>query len=251
MKKPYSNISDTNSAFGNKFGIVFEKGVIVDYDKIYNQAMNLYDELEELHDDGFSILIDSPHSKEGRKGMVDAIADLLVFLYGIPHFLGYRYTEKTANSVLQDVLISYKNNGYDTFYSHVVEDIKQLIDEIIKSISKKQNHSLIMKNVEELDVYLMTLCNLYNVDVDSLIQKVTDSNFSKLCKDEIETDATLKFYRDKGVEVYSAESPIKQEDGSPFFVVYSSKEQTVQNKVYRAHKFLKCINWFEPDISDI
>lgn len=251
MKKPYNNISDTNTAFGNKFCVAFDKGVILDYDKLYNQAMNLYDELEELNDDGFSILKDDPLSIVGRKGMVDALADLLVFLYGIPHFLGYNYKEKSSNSILKDILIGYKNTSQSTFYSHVIEDIKQLIDDIIKSITDKRNHTLIMINVEELDVYLMTLADLYNVNVDLLIQKVTDSNFSKLCKDKAETDSTLEFYRSKGVEVYSSESPIKQSNGKPFFVVYSSKEQTVQNKVYRAHKFLKCVNWFEPDLSDI
>lgn len=251
MKRPYKNISDTNTAFGNQFSSAINKGVIVDYKKLYNQSMNLYDELEELNDDAFSILKDDPLSKKGRIEMVDAIADLIVFLYGVPHFLGYVYTEKQSNPTLKDILIGYKNEEKTNFYSHVVDDIKGIIDEIIKAISENKNHTTIMKKVEELDIYLMTLSDLYNVNVDLLIQKVTDSNFSKLCKNEEETNLTLDFYRNKGVEVYSGISPIKQEDGRPYFVVYSSKEQTVQGKVYRADKFLKCINWFEPDLSSI
>lgn len=251
MNKPYQNISDTNTAFGNKFGSVLTKGVITDYDKIYNQSMNLYDELEELNDDGFSILKKDPLSKEGRLGMVDAIADLIVFLYGVPHFLGYVYTEKESNPILKDVIISYKNSDKEDFYSNVICDIKVIIDEIIICIKEKKNHSVIIKKVNELDIYLATLSDLYNINLELLIQKVTESNFSKLCKNEAEANLTLKFYRDKGVEVYSGESPIKQSDGTPFIVVYSSKEQTVQGKVYRADKFLKCINWFEPDLDTI
>ncbi len=251
MQKPYKNISDTNTAFGNLYSSCMEKGIITNYTKLYNQAMNLYDELQELYDDGFSILKKDPLDKEGRKGMVDAIADLIVFLYGIPHFLGYVYTEKQSNPVLKDILIDYKYKEDNSFYSHVIEDIKQLIDDIINAIHNKSNHTLIMKYVEELDSYLMTISDLYSVNIDKLIQKVTESNFSKLCKNQTELEATLKSYRDQGVDVYSGESPLSQPDGTPYYVVYSSKDQTVNGKVYREDKFLKNVNWFEPDISDI
>ena len=57
MNKPYKNISDTNTAFGNLFGSSVTGTTITNYEKLYNQAKNLYDELDELRDDGFVVKI--------------------------------------------------------------------------------------------------------------------------------------------------------------------------------------------------
>lgn len=251
MKSAYENISDTNTAFGNLYGSCVENGVITNYDKLYNQAMNLYDEHEELYEDGFSILRNDPESKVGRNGMVDAIADIIVFLYGLPHFLGYKYREQDVSVGLKVVLINYEKNGEQSFYEQVLQDTKELIDDILDVINNKNKSSVIIERVQELDQYLQTLCDLYTIDITKLIDRVTLSNMSKLCKNDQEVEETLEFYRSKGVEVYSGESPLIQEDGTHFQVVYSSIDQTVQDKVYREDKFLKCVNWHEPVIDDI
>jgi hypothetical protein len=248
MNKPYKNISDTNTAFGNLFGSSVNGNTVTDYDKLYNQAKNLYDELDELRDDGFSLLIKDPTDRDGRKEMVDAVADLLVFLYGLPHFLNVDYVEAKPNQHTIELLQDLQG---DEFYTTVYNDIKDRIDAIIVSIQDKSNIDEMMDEIVSLDSYLMSLAAFYNADVTSLIQKVTDSNMSKLCLNDADTEATLNFYRDKGVDVYSNNSPLIQENGQPFQVVYSSREQTVDDKVYRAHKFLKCVNWFEPDLYDI
>jgi hypothetical protein len=249
MNTAYKNISDTNTAFGNLFGSCMENGVITNYDKLYNQSLNLYDELDELRDDGFKLLKEGPEKqKEGRIGMVDAIGDLIVFLYGVPHFLGYKYLEKESSPELKDVLIGYDK---DVFYENVYDDIKAIINELIKTINDKRNYKAIMQAVQELDIYLATLCSLYSVDRTVLIHKITESNMSKLCSNETEVNQTLKFYRDKGVVVHDGPSPLKQADGSPYQVVYSSIDQNVGGKDYRANKFLKCVNWVEPDLSTI
>lgn len=248
MNKPYKNISDTNTAFGNLFGSAVKNNVIVDYDKILNQSLNLYDELDELRDDSFKLLRVNEQDKKGRIELVDAIADLIVFSYGTIHFLGVDYTEMTSDSRIVEALSSIPK---PQFYDIVYDDILKMIDVIIQKIKEKADVDSILKTIKDLDTYLMSLAAYYNVDMTLLIQRVTDSNLSKLCLNDADTKATLHFYEAKGVEVYSGVSPIKQTDGSPYYVVYSSKEQVVQDKVYRAHKFLKCINWYEPDLSDI
>lgn len=248
MNKPYKNISDTNTAFGNIFGSSMTGTTVTNYEKLYNQAKNLYDELDELRDDGFSRLIKDKNDRDGRKEMVDAVADLLVFLYGLPHFLNVNYVEAVADSHIIEFLGEIPE---PELYTTVYDDIKNLIDAIIESIQEKASATDILAEIVSLDTYLMSLAAFYKVDVTKLIQKVTDSNMSKLCLNDADTAATLKFYRDKGVDVYSKDSPLLQSNGKPFQVVYSSSEQTVQGKVYRAHKFLKCVNWFEPDLYDI
>jgi hypothetical protein len=248
MNKPYKNISDTNTAFGNLFGSSVTGTTVTNYEKLYNQAKNLYDELDELRDDGFALLIKDPQDKDGRKEMVDAIADLLVFLYGLPHFLNVNYVEAKANQHIVEFLSEIPT---PELYTTVYDDIKNLIDAVIESIQEKATANEMMEEIISLDTYLMSLAAFYKIDVTKLVQKVTDSNMSKLCENDADTAATLKFYRDKGVDVYSKDSPLIQSNGKPFQVVYSSSEQTVGGKVYRAHKFLKCVNWFEPDLYDI
>lgn len=249
MKSAFQNISEMNTAFGNLFGSCVKEGKITDYKKLLNQSKNLYDELDEMRDDGFSILIKDAHSKEGRVGMVDAIGDVIVFLYGVPHFLGDNYkTPTTEVEFFYNEILSYKaEEKYDAIYNKA----KSLIDRIIESVSKESTVSEVIDAVGELDAYINALCKYYNVDLTLLIDLITLSNMSKLCKDEVEQNATLKKYQDDGVEVYAQPSPLLQDSGVPYLVVYSSIEQTVKGKVYRANKFLKCINWFEPDLAKI
>lgn len=255
MKNAFKHIADMNTAFGN-----LEKCCIgiTDYERLYNQVLNLYDELDELRDDGFSLLIKDKNSAKGRKEVVDAIDDLIVFLYGVPHFLGANYVEShnlPSEEVLQDYQVFKmkirKYNLEDTFYTNVYNDIKGLIDTLVSSIQNKADYATVMSDTQRIDTYLFALCEFYGINIKLSIDRVTQSNMSKLCKNDKEAEETLKFYRDKGVDVYAKASPLMQEDGTPYIVVYSSKEQTVNDKVYRAHKFLKCVRWFEPDLSDL
>lgn len=248
MNSAFKNISDTNSAFGNLFGICIAGNKVINVSKLKTQAENLYDELLELKEDGFDFLLKEGdlNSTKGRLGMIDALGDLLVFLYGIPHFLGVDYVESSVDEKLKAQIESYDEKSA---YSLIYDDIKTLIDNLIASITNEEGIHAIIEQTEKLDTYLLTLANIFSVDMTGAIQEITDSNMSKLCKDETECNETLKFYTDKGVDVYSKASPLLQENGNPFLVVYSSSDQEVQGKVYRAHKFLKCVSWSEPDLT--
>lgn len=260
MKNAYQNISDMNTAFGNIRGLALEetaiKGAKIISDKgvkrLIAQARNLYDELDELRDDGFNVLLKDPESLSGRKEMFDAIADLIVFLYGVGHFVDISINPKHdwySKYLAQDL---YENYNYSSQYEKIYKELKSEIDDLIATIENK-DIEFINAFMHRLNSKISALCLSVakpGYDLDLLIDRVTQSNMSKLCINDDELEATLKFYRDKGVEVYSKESPLVQESGKPYLVVYSSKEQTVDGKVYRADKFLKNVNWFEPDISD-
>lgn len=249
MKSAFTNISEMNTAFGNLFGCCVKDGKITDYEKLNNQAKNLYDELEELKEDGFDILVKEPNSTKGRSGMIDAIGDILVFLYGLPHFLNVNYvTPKHETEVRLSKISQYEGNEK---YELIYNDVKELIDQIISAIKHQESLEVISEHINNLDAEIHALSDYYKIDVDTMIDRITLSNMSKLCASVQERDATLKKYRDEGVDVYAKESPLKQENGEPYYVVYSSKEQEVNGKVYRAHKFLKCVKFFEPDLSDI
>lgn len=299
MKSAFQNISEMNTAFGNLFGSALTGDKITDYQKLLNQAKNLYDELDELRDDGFALLKHDINSVKGRQGMVDAIGDIIVFHYGLPHFLGVDYVtpvvehkekaqdnNKNDQSVevkiekvfgelknclfnIIDIIVgdenpitkrhkdylakieSYSSEVIDVKFEKIYNDVKLLIDDIISLIENKASISELKKAIEELDLYINALCKHYNINLTEMIEQITLSNMSKLCKDKEEEEATLNKYRSEGVEVYAKPSPLLQENGNPYLVVYSSKEQTVNGKVYRADKFLKCVNWFEPDLTKI
>ena len=114
--------------------------------------------------------------------------------------------------------------------------------------------------VNDLAEFLFKLKAKPGYTVDLLIDRITESNMSKICKNAEQVTDTIAFYENKGVEVYSKESPLFQEDGSPYLLVCSAKEQIVrefneekgaeEDKVYRANKVLKNIHWFEPNLND-
>lgn len=253
MNSAFKNIADTNTAFGNLKGCcVDNSGHITHYERLKNQAKNLYDELDELRDDGF------PRKGNGelarltldRMGIIDALGDLVVFLYGIPHFLAVDYTEQKASKYTVDAIMSYSIENNEA-YINIYDQIKALIDDLILSIEDHDDVNNIIERVSMLDSYLMSLCDVFDIDMVKAIDEITKSNMSKLCKNDEECQATLTHYRNLGVDVYSKDSPLIQDSGQPFQVVYSSCDQTVQGKVYRANKFLKCVNWCEPDLSHL
>lgn len=74
---------------------------------------------------------------------------------------------------------------------------------------------------------------------------VHDANMSKLCKPE-EVKPTIEHYSMLGVE----SEPRMTDSG--LIAVYCAKTVTAKDgKFYPAKKLLKCINWHEPDWSDL
>lgn len=237
-----NNIKNMNIAFNNPEGnaLIGER----DYhsEKLLNQALNLYDEHEELKEEGFDLLETSDPlvQKQGRIGMVDAIGDLVVFLVGLSVYIN-RYYE-----INEDVVFDVPEENKD---SH--DMIKHSIDNVILSIKGKRDIDFVEIEMNNLMNLLYSFCKSRNIDIEEVINRVTKSNMSKLCKTKEQLDNTVKFYRDLGVDIYIKESPVNQDDGSYQYIVYSACEQTVKGKVYRANKFLKCIDWFEPNLEGL
>lgn len=88
-----------------------------------------------------------------------------------------------------------------------------------------------------------------NFDCDKLMQSISASNFSKLCRNQEEIDATVAYYDSIGVETFVEETVLNDET---VWAIKSAKEQTYTEdgkvKSIKKGKFLKNINWFEPDL---
>lgn len=268
----YKMISNMNISFGNKKGLSvdnLQKITSNGKNRLIAQIRNLYDENKELKRDGFDANV--------RKEIFDAIADLSVFLYGSNHFL---------NRKLSDFSISFTDETIkfgDKFFNDK-ELAKKYVEENSFEILNREIDSLITsienEDLEKYDFYakriailLFTIFELFKKEnrpehtMIYLNHIVNESNLSKLCKNQEEIDATLHFYRRKNVEVDVKPSDLKQKDGTPFYIVYSTKDQFVHDqdeegnllyekdgspliKEYRENKFLKNTIWFEPDLSD-
>jgi len=267
MKSVYENISEMNTAFGNLKGLALsENGNISEYgtQRLIAQAQNLPDELRELERDAFAPLKEDPKSPKARKELFDAIADILVFLHGAGHFMDMEVSYRFNSDVY--VLPEFYENeakqivklrpGTPEFFDQFIEVVKTHMNFFITGIMLNEMWT-IDDHYRKIDNDMHFLFNHYakpGKTVELLIERVVESNMSKLCKNQEEVDATLKYYRDMGVEVDVKDSPLMQEEGVPFLVVYSTKDQIIivdgKEKEFRADKFLKNINWKEPVLAD-
>lgn len=270
--KIYNLISNMNISFGN------QKGLAVDQDlkltpkgkeRLINQLLNLYDENRELRDDAFIPKI--------RKEIFDAICDLDVFLYGASHFINKPLSDFTVSFGEEIVLpdgkkfpISQKKEAQLYVEENSFEMIKVMIDTLIEKIHEEDLDAYQVE-AENLAKALFVLFELFKKDDKKhtmllLNQIVNDSNLSKLCRNMDEVEATLQFYRERGIQVDFKESELLQNNGEPFLIVYSAIHQVIQDrkngvllfdknnqpimKEYPKDKFLKNLNWFEPDLSN-
>lgn len=213
-----------NEIFGNTFMTSSIK-------KIISQTENMYDEADEFVTQG----LDADNHVE----VIDAIGDLLTFGYGIGYMLGisnktvssYEYYERRENISNRDMikLVVYQTDKLINLLKN--EDINQSIIEY-----------------ETLVGLVKSLCTLNDVNHEELMTRITISNLTKICSSFDECQSTIDKYVSMGVDVYAKYFKVQ---GFWIHVVYSSKEQVVNGKMYRADKFLKCVYFEEPVLNDL
>lgn len=264
-KSIYENISEMNTAFGNIKGLAIENGQIKEakFSKLLNQSRNIYGEIDELREKGFDVLLKDAKDVEGRKELFDAMADILVFLNGVGHFIneepqiqpGERFDKLPTHYLIGDEnsAIEKLEFGTQDFATRYYDMIKHHTDLLISAVHARDVNEIVL-TFKQIDFDVLDLFNKVKKEGytrEELIDRVTASNMSKLCKNEEETNKTLEYYREREIEVHSDVSPLRQANGEPFYVVYSSKNQTDKyGKTYTAGKFLKNTTWFEPDLYD-
>lgn len=267
MKSVYENVGDMNHAFGNPKGLALsENGDISEYgtQRLLAQASNLPDELRELERDAFAPLLKNPNDPKAREELFDALGDILVFLHGTGYFMdeevAYHFTADTY--VLpefyenEDKQVVRLRKGTAAFFKAYIDIVKNHMNFMLNGIMLNE-HWMISDHYRKIDNDVHFLFNAYAKEgytVELLIDRIVKSNLSKLCKNQEEAETTMKYYRDFGVEVDMKESPLNQENGKPFLVVYSTKDQIVLmdgiDKEFRADKFLKNTVWEKPILSD-
>lgn len=125
----------------------------------------------------------------------------------------------------------------------------ELMDEELQEIKdaiKDGDWEALKDGVIDLLVVTYGLGYVMNIDCDKGLQEVNRANMSKLCKSQGEVVATTGYYNSIGVECSV------QLVGESLWVVKSTKDQKDMNdKFYPKGKFLKNVNWSEPDLFGI
>jgi len=124
-----------------------------------------------------------------------------------------------------------------------------LIDEELQEIKdaiKDGDWEALKDGVMDLLVVTYGLGYVMNIDCDKGLQRVNSANMSKLCGCQAEVVATTGHYNSMGVECSV------QLVGEDLWAIKSTKDQEgLDDKFYPKGKFLKNINWAEPDLSFI
>ena len=213
-----------NEIFGNKFGSNTQE-------KVINQTENIYDEAEEFVKDGLE--------QNNQKEVIDAIGDLLTFGYGVGYLLGIESSEVFN--------YQYHDHRPEITNKQLIKLVIYQTDELIEALNLKDGKDY-YREYEKLMGLIKTLCTINSVVENELMTRITVSNLTKICSTFDECQATIDKYTDMGVDVYSKYFKVQ---GNWIHVIYSSKEQVVNDKMYRANKFLKCIYFEEPVLDDL
>lgn len=125
----------------------------------------------------------------------------------------------------------------------------ELMDEELQEIKdaiEEGDWEALKDGVIDLLVVTYGLGYVMNIDCDKGLQEVNRANMSKLCSSQQEVVATTGYYNSIGVEC-----SVQLVDEN-LWVVKSTKDQKDMNdKFYPKGKFLKNVNWSEPDLFGI
>lgn len=239
---PNSTIIKMNTLLGNSPILTSNKNWI---DVIKNQTFNLKDEYDEFVD---------AYNNNDRVEMIDAYGDMLTIAYGISFFIGGfpLYGIKLDDS-------SDDNNDLPFIMEVLYDSCTSILNDINKLYNINIVNDMLYKITNELIDFMHFANNIpeiLNFDPSVVLERVTQSNITKICMCEKSRDNTMNHYSDLGIDTYSKEMTYVDEDNDisiNYHVVYSSKEQTdINGKIYRKNKFLKCVDSFTvPNLQDL
>lgn len=123
--------------------------------------------------------------------------------------------------------------------------IKEELDELIEGLENKDFRE-VRDAVADILVVTLGVAHLSNIDVNSDMQKVTDSNLSKVCPTLEDAKSTQEYYLvKKGVKTEIKPCPTF----TGYIIVVPTEQIGSDNKVYPAGKFLKSLsNFKEPNL---
>ena len=264
IKSKQEYVSDINNIFKNKFQACSDSIVVTDEKRLKNQAFNIFDEVNdemvkeinkmvELKID-YSVLNEGCEESLGiRNGLVDAIGDVQVFLFGVNHLagLGDKYSESKMFKTdcvynhYSEIKIELKGLSLVDKLKMIVEMLNETTNDLMSSIYDGAKITDIAGKIQKVDTVCLVAYEALGANGDIVIKSIAESNFSKVCPSLDNLNKSMEYYRSLGIEVHSIE--VEYGDESKKYAVISSKNQNDSDgKYYNENKFLKSIDFKEP-----
>lgn len=183
--------------------------------------------------------------------VMDGQGDVTTTNDGIAHIAGFDEDREYSRLSDSDKLSlnqfgDFKGNKFDPNWSILRDHLEfsRPILESIQSLIETTDYVGIQNTVPYVDELNRIFARLAGIDSDLVLDAVYVSNLTKLIKDEDELQATIAKYAEQGVTVaVFGEFPTKY--------VKSDREQPFKGEIIPAGKFLKGINFKEPDFSKV
>ncbi len=251
MKKTaFQNVADMNNLVGNTATGSLECA--------RHQFHIIAEEVKELED----AILD-----EDLKMARDGVADVKVTVYGLAHRLGFKHFDAVVRGATQAFMNHVELQADETTAQFIRRGYAEMeIDTTLNWDLARVEFKSLIENFDDLSDALKTpfeippavfysasmiycaetIAALLGFDSDADDAEVHRSNMSKFDTKEEDLRATIKKYYDIGVETVVRETVI---DGVKYYVVKVGHDQNGKDgKFYRGGKFLKSVNFQEPNL---
>lgn len=248
-----NQVSTLNMLFGNPRGTDMEFGP--EYIKYVMGQVSLVK--EELNDELLTA--------ETTADFLDAIGDTITVADGIIH----KAMLDSHLLRLESILIQRTMNGLTTGLEVPVPLDEEVLSSFSPDGTEFDFHELVFDYWIRTRVFAEVACIRAGYDSKKVYDEVHASNMSKFCKDLAEVQLTLDKYRAEYGLIFqpvndsddtmsiserlkvTPESDLRVEQVEGVFVIKVNRDLKMGDKAVKAGKFLKGINFKEPDFSDL
>ena len=146
-------------------------------------------------------------------------------------------------SLMNEMFGNLKGDPNIINWPRVENQSKNILDEYEELLEalRQEDPAQLRDALCDIMVFTLGVYHLIGGDADKDMQEVYRSNMSKFCTNKDELEKTINYYNRIGIKVYGGGE-------FPYAYVKSLSTQIGANgRSYPKDKFLKCINWKEPN----
>lgn len=242
-------VADLNRCFGNKPFYEIE-GDKPSFHAYLNGQVSLI--IEEMYDE-----LHLAESQEDIAGMLDAIGDSITVIDGLAHKAGFIKSDLGRHDIATHCMVLGALNGSVSLY-----DIKNF-GRIPHFVSANEVSAIAFELWASHRAFIEAYSIQKGFDPLKVYKEVHESNMSKFCNTVEEAhESLMKYFNQYGlvsaatdsfaraVTSFNEDDDLRVEEVNGVYVIKTNREVKMGEKVVKAGKFLKGINFKEPDFSN-
>lgn len=244
------SVAVINQIFGNQFGTVYHEDPTKLHDYISGQMSLVTEESDELT---------QALSDNDQVQILDAIGDIITVVDGIPFKAGFEVTPEHFSDLINELgdgVTEQMHTFTPGYFDEKAEFHRGGINRAITS-------AFLVWKFQRIQVE--GVCLNLGYDPRKVYDEVHASNMSKTCANVGEVLLTLKKYEDQYSLKYvggddeltgrfleaQPDSDLMVQQVAGVYVIKANRLITMSGKLVKSGKFLKGINFKEPDFSDL